>query len=510
MRILTNSQLQDLYAHSVGRGMMSEAEHVERVAAGIVKAVTDLRKHDERLVVYAGADITGAYALAASRLLLDKGFRPEIYLLNIRGNMLCEATAFQRQKLIDTGTDTPFIEVIKTFHPPVLDTQCCVLDALAGTWLTEPFAGEGYTSLVDMINESGALVISVDIPSGMYGDWNQRTLNRHIVQADLTLVIGTPRISFFLADTAALAGKWQVIDAGLNDEYMRGIAAQFYLYTLANARQQLVPRDPYTDKSQLGHLAIYAGSYGMMGAAVLCARGALRSGVGRVTLHAPRCGYTVAQTATPCAMYHADADERVITDFMPQRNYQATAIGPGIGTADVTAKALERCLNVASANHRPLVLDADALNIIAQHPSLLDHIPAMSVITPHAGEMDRLTAPHESSQERLRKAIEMAQYYRIFICLKGHHTAVVRPDGIVTFISSGTPAMATAGSGDVLTGVIASLMAQGYSSDLASVAGCYIHGLAGQIAAQTHGDYGVTACDIADSVGRAIKTIFES
>ncbi|MDE6125756.1 MAG: NAD(P)H-hydrate dehydratase, partial [Muribaculaceae bacterium] len=182
--------------------------------------------------------------------------------------------------------------------------------------------------------------------------------------------------------------------------------------------------------------------------------------------------------------------------------FAAVGIGRGIGSNEMTVKALEDFL---ASTSRPVVLDADALNCIALRPTMLNTVPVLSIMTPHAGEFDRLFGPQPSAEARLRKAIEMAKYYNIFIILKGHNTAIVRPDGKVYFNSSGTPAMATAGSGDVLTGVLLAMLAQGYPPEIASIIAVYIHGRAGEIAEETHGEYGVLAGDIADNVGRAIK-----
>ena len=185
------------------------------------------------------------------------------------------------------------------------------------------------------------------------------------------------------------------------------------------------------------------------------------------------------------------------------------AIGPGIGTSDRTIGALESFLKIASANKRPVILDADALNCIAIRPSMLDYLPVLSIITPHAGEFDRIFGPQPSSSARLAKAIEISMSYKIIIVLKGYYTATVRPDGKVFYNSSGTPALATAGTGDVLTGLMVGLVAQGMKPDIASIAAVYIHGVAGRMAEKEHGSYGVCAEDVADNIGKAIKSIME-
>lgn len=295
----------------------------------------------------------------------------------------------------------------------------------------------------------------------------------------------------------------------MSRDEMRRQKAQYYLVQQSDIRPLLRPRGEFVSKADYGSAVIFAGSYGMMGAAVLAARGAMRSGVGKLTVHSPRCGFVVIQSSVPSALFEADRNDMLITDFTLSHPYEAVAIGPGIGTADATVNALEQFLKVANANRRAVVLDADALNCIALRPSMLNFLPVMSVITPHAAEFDRLFGECQSWEMRLRRAVEVAAYHQIMIVLKGHYTAIVRPDGKVYFNSSGTPALATAGSGDVLTGIIAGLHAQGHNPEIAALLGCFIHGLAGQISSERQGDYGTTADDIAANVGRAIKLIMD-
>ena len=233
------------------------------------------------------------------------------------------------------------------------------------------------------------------------------------------------------------------------------------------------------------------------------------SGIGLITMIITACGFFVLQNSVPCALYESDPGDVAITNIELARDYKAVAIGPGIGTADVTIDALDAFLKIANANSRPLVLDADALNCMAIRPAMLNHIPVMSILTPHAGEFDRLFGRQPSSYARLLKAIEVAGKRHVIIILKGRFTAIVRPDGKVYFNPTGTPALATGGTGDVLTGVLAAFLAQGMRPEFAAIAAPFVHGLAGELAAQVHGTFGVTAADVADQLGRAIKSVIE-
>ena len=251
-------------------------------------------------------------------------------------------------------------------------------------------------------------------------------------------------------------------------------------------------------------MLLVAGSYGMFGAAVLAARAAMRSGVGLMTVHGACSGHDILQISVPEAKYESDHDDWITTDITLKHNYQSVAVGPGIGTDDKTCDALEIFLK----NYRkPCVLDADPLNCIAKRPNLLDCIVPKTVITPHAEEFDRIFGKHHSEEERLRRAIEVAKKYQLVIVLKAHFTMTVNVDGRVYINANGNPGMATAGSGDILTGIIGALLAQGYDSRTSAVLGVFIHGAAGDMAAVAHGSYGMVAGDIVENIGQVIRNL---
>ncbi|MDE6832353.1 MAG: NAD(P)H-hydrate dehydratase, partial [Muribaculaceae bacterium] len=333
---------------------------------------------------------------------------------------------------------------------------------------------------------------------------NPMAVNRNIIHATLTLAIQFPRIAFFNPDNAELVGEWKIIDVGLSETAIEEIRANYYLVEAAEVKEVLKPRKLTSSKADYGMGLLVGGSYGMLGAAVLAARGALRAGIGKLVVEAPKCGFETLQTAVPEAMYQYNHGDLFVTELNVDRSFDAIAIGPGLGTNDTTVQALE---NFLLTHRKPLVLDADALNCLSLRPVLLHSVPVLSILTPHAGEFDRLFGEQTSAEERLVKAMEVARFYSINIVLKGHHTAVIRHDGTVCFNSSGSPALATPGSGDVLTGIILALLAQGYKPELAAMAGVYIHGIAGELAAREHGEWGVTASDIAAHTGKAISMI---
>jgi len=480
-------------------------ELIERVAEGVADEISSRWRSNKPTMVFAGPGNNGADALGAARLLFERGFRPEVFLFNIGGDKLSTDCAASRDRMLAEVPDIIFHEVKDRFSMPKITTNHLVIDGLFGSGLREELQG-GFKSLVQYINDENATVVSIDLPSGMFGDWNPQIVNRNTIHATLTLAIQFPRISFFIPDNAELIGEWKIIDIGLSEKAIATSPANFCLVEQRDVHRRLRHRKEFASKADFGSGILYAGSYGMMGAAILAARGALRAGVGKLTVNSPKCGYQIMQSSVPEALFRHNRGEINIIDIHPERDFSAIAVGPGIGTNELTVKAVEDFL--ASIN-QPVILDADALNCIAIKPSILNTIPVLSILTPHAGEFDRLFGPQPSAEARLRKAIEMAKYYNILIILKGRYTAIVRPDGKVYFNSSGCPAMATAGSGDVLTGVLLSMLAQGNPAELASLIAVYVHGLAGEMAAAEQGEYGVTAGDIASYIGKAIREIMK-
>lgn len=500
MKILTSEQLRELDNATCVAQEIDSIELMERAANAAACEIISRFLPMQRIVLIAGPGNNGGDALAVARILLEHGYnKVEIFLFNINRKLSHDCEEERNRLITMEGVD--FTEVEREFTPPYLGKNDLVIDGLFGSGLKTPLQG-GFKTLAQYINESGAYVISLDVPSGLFGEWNANVNRRDMVHANLTLTFQLPRLSFFFEENAPCLGDWQLLDIDLDPVKIKELKTEFMYVNARSVRPLLRQRLPFSGKRDYGSVLVFAGSTGMMGAAVMCAQAVLRSGAGLVTVHSAHRGMDIVQTAVPEAMFEPDRNEHFITEMKLYHEHQAVAAGPGIGTNDRTIDALESLLKNSKS---PLVLDADALNCISKRPQLLQLLPQNTIITPHIGEFDRLFGEQKSSESRLHKALEMAKYYNIIIVLKGHYTAIVRPTGRVYFNSTGNPGMATAGSGDVLTGVITAFMAQGYRPEQAATLGVYVHGLAGDIAAEELGEYGMTATDISVRVGRAIK-----
>lgn len=502
MNIFSPKQIHDIDNATCHAQGIDSLELMERAASAVSCELMTRFLPNRRFVIVAGPGNNGGDALAVGRQLIEQGYRKvEIFLFNVTEKLSHDCDEMRKKLIAMEGID--FTEVTKEFSPPYLSEMDVVVDGLFGVGLSHPLSG-GFQALANLINTSGAYVVSIDIPSGLFSEWNTGSSHRNMVHADLTLTFQFPKLAFMFEENAKVIGEWKVLDIDLDSKKIKETNTDFKWVEGYMVRKFLPERPLFTGKRDYGSVLLMAGSKGMMGAAVMASRAALKSGCGLVTVHSASSGYPIIQGAVPEAMFEPDRNENYITEMLPHHAHQVVAVGPGIGTHASTVEALEHLLKNANS---PLLLDADALNCLARKPELLSLLPPYTVITPHIGEFDRLFGEQPDAETRLRKAIEMAKYYNIVIVLKGHYTACVRPEGKVFFNSTGNPGMATAGAGDVLTGVIASFIAQGIKSGVAASVGVYVHGLAGDLAADKLGEYGMLSSDIADFLGRAIRKI---
>jgi len=291
---------------------------------------------------------------------------------------------------------------------------------------------------------------------------------------------------------------------GLNPLIQKEAGISFFSVESSDIASLIPKRNTFAHKGNFGHALLIAGNRGKTGAAVLSAKACLRSGVGLLTVHIPACGELILQTAIPEAMIDIDKEQDFITHLEQFSKYNSIGVGPGIGCNEKTAGVLLQLFKNAT---QPLVLDADAINLLAQNEQLQQALPANSILTPHAGEFDRLAGVSDNAYERLEKSCRWAVRHKCYIVLKGAYTAICTPDEKCYFNSTGNPGMATAGSGDVLTGIILALLAQSYSPLNASLAAVFLHGLAGDIAADEKSQESLIASDIIENLGLAFKKI---
>ena len=503
MKIFTSAQIHELDKYTIENEPVKSIDLMERAAKAITQAITEVWGSATRVIVFAGPGNNGGDALAVARMLLDRNYDVTTYLFNIQDH-LSEDCTINKKRLLDKKSKS-LIEVIQEFEPPQLDGDTLVVDGLFGSGLNKPLAG-GFSSLVKYINASPAKVVSIDMPSGLMTEDNTYNVRANIIRADMTLTLQHQKLSFLFAENQQFIGQLKVLDIRLSKEGTEKIDANYTLLEESDIRKRILPRDPFAHKGKMGNALIIAGSYGMGGAAILATKACLRIGAGRVTTHTPKRNYMIMQIGVPEAVLQFDREETTFSEAVDTEDFTAVGIGPGLGTSEQTAIAIIAQLRRTQC---PLVCDADAINILANHRAWLQQLPKGIIMTPHPKEFDRLEGPSGDSFERLMKARDLAERLQAYVLLKGHHTSLCLPDGHIVFNTTGNAGMATAGSGDVLTGIITGLLARGYKQEDACIVGMYLHGLAGDIAARDLGQESVIASDLIQYLPYAFKRINE-
>lgn len=504
MKILTAQQIKEADEYTIQHEPVSSINLMERAANTCSRWIMERFPKETQFIAVCGMGNNGGDGLAIARLLLTNGYKVETFIIPFFSNPSSDFST--NKKRLENIANTKITEIkepadIIITSSPYKNTV--IIDAILGSGLSKPVEGK-LADVIQKINSLHLPVISIDMPSGLAMEDNTSFNRKNIIKASFTLTFETPKLSFLFAENAENTGEFYVLDIGIDKDFLAQQKSSLYWITQGMVSRIFKHRARFSHKGTYGHALLIAGSYGKIGAAVLGAKSCLRSGVGLLTTHIPKCGYEILQSAVPEAMVMTDEDTLEFSGVKDFSKFNAIGAGPGIGTSDKTAKGLKILIQQTSVN---MVLDADALNILSENTTWLSFLRRETIITPHPGEFARLTGKSSTAFEAYNKQREFAIKYGIYVILKGAYTSIATPDGEVYFNSTGNPGMATAGSGDTLTGIILGLLAQNYSPRQASILGVYIHGLAGDIAAQKWGENALIAEDITRCLGKAFQRI---
>lgn len=495
MKIFTTGQIRAWDAYTIEREPVVSVDLMNRAAQAFTDWFTGIYPYTERPVcIFAGTGNNGGDGVAVARLLHQKFYPVKVLVCDFSNKHSADFDAQIRS--LPPHDAIPVHWLKNAGEIPALPDNTLIIDALFGTGLTRPLDGE-WAKMITLLNQLPQEIIAIDLPSGLFADERSHGPS---IRATRTFSFETPRLAFFFPENADRVGEWAFGSIGLHPAYARETETPYHFLTKMEVRNLVKSRPRFSHKGSYGHALLINGGFGKMGAAVLAARACLRAGVGLLTVHTPRCGYGIVQNSVPEAMCIVDDREEIWTVLPELAPFTAIGAGCGIGTAPETAIVLEQLLRRIKA---PLVLDADGLNLLAQHPDWWAFLPKNTILTPHPKEFDRLFGPSADSFERNTRQRENAQKYGVFIVLKGAYTTVACPDGACFFNSTGNPGMATGGSGDVLTGILTGLLAQGYGAREACLLGVYLHGLAGDLAAGDLSQPGMTAGDLAGYLPQA-------
>ncbi|MET4108444.1 NAD(P)H-hydrate dehydratase [Hymenobacter sp. UYP22] len=503
MKLLSAAQTRTLDQATIKAQGITSLELMERAATALLDwLLTQLRPaYATPFHLFCGPGNNGGDGLALARLLHEAGYTPTVWLLPA-GKYSADFLANLQRLPADVACDE-----LKSARFPELPADAVLVDALFGTGLSRPLTGV-VAEVVAHLNQSPALRVAVDMPSGLLTDAPQPPASP-VVQAHYTLCFELPKLAFLLPGNAEYVGEWQVLPIGLEQAVIHKMPVDNYFIEDNFMRGRLPKRPRFSHKGTFGHALLLAGSQGKIGAAVLAASACLRGGVGLLTVQVPRVGYAIMQTAVPEAMCLTDPAPDFLTELPDLKSYAAVGIGPGLGQTDASREVLRQLLQAARV---PLVLDADALNLLGANRELLDLLPPDTLLTPHPKEFERLVGePARDDYHRLEQLRAFTRHYHCYCVLKGAYSALATPDGQVYFNSTGNPGMATGGSGDVLTGLLLALRADKRLSPLhAALLGLYAHGRAGDLVARQTGEAGLVAGDIVHSIGPALQELTDA
>ena len=506
MKILPVDKIREADAYTIENEPIDSIDLMERAASKVYEWFMKRCKTKEvNVKIFCGVGNNGGDGLALARMLYFTGIIPEVFIVRVSDKMSrdCEIN-YNRLKdcrdvtLVASESEIPMYEIFSEDDFPIIKDDDIVIDAIFGSGLNrnvEGFAAE----LISHLNNNNAIRIAIDIPSGLFADGGQQSMfiAHSIFKADYTLSFQFPKLAFMFPENDVYVGQWEVLDIGLHKDFIDDVETLNFYTTEDMAMPILRKRTKFSHKGTYGHALLVAGSSGKTGAALLAAEACLRTGVGLLTTHLPKDALLPMQIYLPESMTSIDKSETHCTEIEDILPYTAIGVGPGLGKNPETAILLKKIIQEAT---QPLVLDADALNIIADNPTWISFLPNNTILTPHPKEFERLFGKTNNSYERLELQRNMSVTHNIIIVLKGAHTAITFPNGTCFFNSTGNPGMATAGSGDVLTGMILSFLAQRYSPEESALLGVYLHGKAGDKAAKEIGENAMIARDIIKSI----------
>lgn len=497
--ILPAAQVREWDQYTIRSNQISSYQLMEHAVHSLATWIRGRYSPEEwHVVVICGPGNNGGDGLGLARHLFKQFYDVTVWQIG-------DSKTADHQTNLDRLPTSEGLRLIRWPDSPApkdTTTAPLYIDALFGTGLKGPVTGI-YAEAIKEFNGFAGLKVAIDLPSGLLAD--EPTFGP-CIRADHTLTFQLPKLAFFIQENEQYVGQWHILVIGLDPSYLNDLPKPTNLLTPSSIRDLLPSRSAFAHKGTMGHACLICGSDGMMGAALMAGQSALRSGTGKLTIHGPRRGQLIAQIGLPEAIYDSDPHEQVWSEVLDTSRYQAVGIGCGIGTNEITHQALKGWLS--GRQNQPLVLDADAINLLSTHPQDLSLLPPESILTPHSGEFNRLVDGARDSWSQLDDALSFAKTYRVFLVLKGAFSRIITPLGELLINPTGNAGMATAGSGDVLTGLLTGLLAQGLPPLHACCVGVYLHGLAGDLAVARKGSQeAILASDIIDHLGLAFHAV---
>lgn len=495
LKVLNSVQIKELDSYTILHDPIASIDLMERACHAFVKWFVARFVNSRKIGIICGTGNNGGDGLGIARILSDWGYTVSVWI--VRGPV--KETEDFKINLDRLDEKLKVLEFSDSANLGIFSSCEILIDAIFGSGLSRPPEGI-YERAIQACNATDAIRIAVDIPSGLFADKHS---SGAVVKTDHTVSFQLPKLAFFFPENHIYVGEWHLVDIGLSKIFIQNAGTAHYYLTKKSVKKILRHRSTFSHKGDYGKALLIAGSYGKMGACVLAARASLRAGLGLLTVHVPKVGYSILQSTVPEAMVSIDGHNEIFSGIPSVEAFDIIGMGPGIGQVEETVTAVRKVLQ----SGKPMVLDADALNILSSHREFLNIIPAGSILTPHPGEFERLAGSCKDDFERLEKQVMLSKEIKSVIILKGAYTSITFPEGDAYFNSTGNPGMSTGGSGDVLTGILTGLLAQKYTPKETAALGVYLHGLSGDLAAREKGMNSLIASDLIDFLPEAFKAL---
>jgi ADP-dependent NAD(P)H-hydrate dehydratase / NAD(P)H-hydrate epimerase len=502
MQILSAKQIRELDEFTIVSEPISSIDLMERAASSCADILMAFLKTEEPIYVLCGQGNNGGDGLALGRILMDKGYSVSIFVIKHRLEFSADSKINLERFAARFPDDLYTINDVTEFKEALKHKKAVVIDALLGSGTNKPVEGL-LGEVIKTTNEHFEKIISIDLPSGLYADSSSQE-NKNIIRSSLTLTLQFPKLALLMPENGTYVGEFIIVDIGLNEKAFLQPEGPLFYITKKDVTALLRPRPKFSHKGTFGHALLLAGSKGKSGAAIICAKACLRSGAGLLTIHSTKEVLLPLLIHLPEAMTNEDPNELHISDVDIKENYAAVGIGPGLGLNEETIQTFKKLLHYHKGK---MVLDADALNMLSENKTWLDHLPSGTILTPHPKEFERLAGKVENDFERIELLQKFSVRYNCIVILKGAHTCVAMPDGNLFFNSSGNPGLAKAGSGDALTGIVLGLLCRGYSSAKAALLGTFLHGLAADLCLQNMSDDSILISDVIEKIPESLKVL---
>lgn len=502
MKIFSSEQLYQADQITTEKQQITPSDLMERAGTQIFNWLHQrMQGAQVPIHIFCGIGNNGGDGLVIGRLLIENGYNVHMYVVNC-SDKRSKNFLINYDRIKNVTKSWPHLMTSEEDFPEI-NPEDIIIDAIFGIGMNRKLDG-WVKKLIQYLNAEKAFKLAVDMPTGLYANEPLQDPEA-VLQANHTLTFQAPKLSFFLPETGKYVPFFEVLEIGLDPEFLHTTEPLAELIAKQEAQKFYKQRQKFDHKGTYGHALVIAGSYGKIGAAILASKSAFKAGAGLVTSFVPKCGYSILQTALPEAMVLTDTEDTFITDIQLNFEPSAIAVGMGIGTEKKTVSALVKLFSETKA---PMVIDADAINCISENKELLKVLPKYSILTPHLGELERLLGPTKNDFDRIEKTKAFSKKHDVIVIIKGANTITVFGDKLYVN-TTGNPGMATAGSGDVLSGVIAGLLSQGYDPLIAAVFGVYLHGSTGNIVSQQVSYEAVMASDISNALGNAYLALFE-